>query len=560
MSPDSDRTPSPEPPAAPARPRRAAHQAGSRRLALLLAVMVLLPLAAVAWVGARLVTDQAALARHEVDLVFGDRLAALDRAIGGIVKGLERELGRYEDALPDDAPLDPDRMRDALRRFPREIDALVLDREGRVAFPPIGGAMSDHERAFLERTRPIWEGGILLSLAVRSPPSAPAGLERGWLAFFAGGAQHFLWWHFDGRRVVALETPNILFLSELVMQLPDTPVEPLPGSPRPALALPEGRTELVDAAGSVVYQWGAYAPRPGEQPKAIRSLSEPLTAWSLRHYAPESNLPAQIAETLRGWLFGGLAALGAALGLGAWLVWRARTREMRLAGERVSFVNQVSHELKTPLTNIRMYTELLRDRLDAEDLLAPGEPIARHIDVLARETDRLSRMIKNVLSFSRGQEDKLKLSRRDASADDIARATLASFAPVLAQAKIAVETDLRAAARASLDPDVFEQVLANLVSNVEKYGRAGGLLRVETRTEGGLLHLVVSDRGPGIPPEFREKIFEPFWRMSDKTTDAATGTGIGLDIARRLARLHGGDLRLAPSDRGARFEATFALG
>ncbi|MCC6621625.1 MAG: HAMP domain-containing histidine kinase [Deltaproteobacteria bacterium] len=531
----------------------------NRRLALLLAAMVLVPIAALAWVGTRLVGDQAALARHEVDRVFLDRLESLDRAIVGILNGLERELARYEDALPDAAPFEVHQIRDVVRKFPRDIDLLVLDADGRRVFPPTTETLSRREQRFLERTRAFWEGGLLLSVA--RPPGDGAGApkvarERGWLAFFADGVQQFMWWHSDGRKIAALEVPNVLVLSELVMQLPDTPVESEADVVTGGDAQDEGRTVLSDAMGAQVYQWGAYTPRAGETPKATLALSEPLGAWSLRHYAPESALPGRIASTLRLSLYGGLGGLALALGAGAWLVWRARTREMKLARDRVSFVNQVSHELKTPLTNLRMYTELLKDRLDAEDLLVPGDPLARHVDVLERETERLARMIKNVLSFARGQEDRLTVSPRPTVPDEVVQATLATFMPNLEQARLVVSTDLAAGARVSLDPDVLEQVLANLVSNVEKYGRAGGVLRVATRVQGDTLHLIVGDDGPGIRPEHRDKVFEPFWRASSNATQA-TGTGIGLDIARRLARLHGGDLRLLPSDRGATFEATF---
>jgi len=526
----------------------------NRRLALLLLAMVLVPVAALAWVGTRLVGDQSALARHEIDRVFLDRLASLDRAIIGILNGLERELARYEDALPDAEPLDATKIRDVVRKFPRDVDLLVLDMKGQRVFPPTTETLSRREQRFLERTRALWEGGLLL--AVARPPDGTSeprvARERGWLTFFAEGAQQFMWWHADGRKVAALEVPNVLVLSELVMQLPDTPVDDAP----PGDAQGESRTMLIDAMGSHVYQWGAYTPRVGENPKATLALSEPLGAWSLRHFAPESALPGRIASTLRLSLYGGLGGLALALGAGAWLVWRARSREMKLARDRVSFVNQVSHELKTPLTNIRMYTELLKDRLDAEDLLVPGDPLARHVDVLERETERLARMIKNVLSFARGQEERLTLAPRPTVPDDVVQATLATFAPNLAQAGLRVETDLAARARVSLDGDVLEQVLANLVSNAEKYGRVGGVLRVATRQEGDTLHVIVGDEGPGIRPEHRDKVFEPFWRASANATEA-TGTGIGLDIARRLARLHGGDLRLLPSERGATFEALF---
>jgi len=154
------------------------------------------------------------------------------------------------------------------------------------------------------------------------------------------------------------------------------------------------------------------------------------------------------------------------------------------------------------------------------------------------------------------------LSRRMVAPDTIVRATLDLHAPALQHAKVDLELGLGLGSReVSLDSDVLEQIVTNLVSNVEKYARSGGWMRVSTALEGNRLKLVVEDRGPGIPEAFREKVFEPFWRMSDRLSDGVTGTGIGLDIARRLARLHGGDLRVTDGEaradsggRGARFE------
>lgn len=525
------------------------------RLGLLLSAMVVVPLVAVGFVGWRLVGDQEALARHSVESGFGERLKSLDQAVQTIVRGYERDLARYAAELP--RTTDPQALREALGRQPRTSLALVLDRKGRLVFPPlVAGIVSQRELAFLERTRPVWEGGLLESAALLGALDGKAsGPDRGWIAYFFGGGQHFLWWFADGRRVVALEVSGIDLMTELVSQLPETPVAGEDTS--------DERTVLADATGRIVYQWGSRAPAANERPKATVGMSEPLESWTLRHFAAESTLPGAIAGTLRTALVAGLAGLGLALGAGAWLIWRARTRESRLAAQRVSFVNQVSHELKTPLTSIRMYADLLKSaHEDAE--LDEAEPAARHLAVITRESDRLSRLIKNVLTFARGQENRLAIARREVVADDIVTATLATHGPALAQARIAVETDLAAKASIALDPDAVEQILSNLLSNVEKYARTGGWVKVTTRVLAGPVRLVmrVQDRGPGIPTAQREQVFEPFWRASDRLSDGVTGTGIGLDIARRLARLHGGDLAVVDSegsDGQAVAGATFEL-
>jgi signal transduction histidine kinase len=519
-----------------------------RRLVALLFAMVVLPLLALGLVGMKLVEDQAALTRLEVERSFTERLRTLDQAVQTIIKGFERELGRYAQELPRSD--EPKELREAVSRLPRALMVMILDEEGRLIFPPIGGDITEREAGFLSRTRAVWERGTLGILAVGEQKRA--GVERGWLALTHGGGQSFLWWRVEEGRVIAIEVSGVELMTELVTQLPDTPIE---GSDDPGLA---ERVVLSDPTGQVVYQWGSREPAAGERAKATLGLTEPLEAWTLKSYADESQLPERISSTLGTALIAGLAGLGLALATGAWLIWRARTRESRVAQQRVSFVNQVSHELKTPLTNIRMYTELMRDALDDADH-DPEGPLARHLAVISRESERLSRLIKNVLTFARGQENKLQLNKRRIVPDEVVRMTLAMHAPALEAAKIEVHLALGANEELVMDPDVLEQVLTNLISNVEKYARSGGWLGVTTALDGGALVVTVEDRGDGIPEHYREKVFEPFWRMSDKLSDGATGTGIGLDIARKLARLHGGDLVLTPLAVGARFVCRLAV-
>jgi signal transduction histidine kinase len=222
---------------------------------------------------------------------------------------------------------------------------------------------------------------------------------------------------------------------------------------------------------------------------------------------------------------------------------------MREAQQRVTFVNQVSHELRTPLTNIRMYAELLEGDLPDED-----EKPRRHLSVIVSESQRLSRLIGNILNFSRRKRNALRLRASAGIVDELVESVLANFSAAFDACGIKVDFDGQAGRTVRLDRDAVEQILGNLFNNVEKYAASGGLLAVRTRHDGDQTVITVSDRGPGIPLRQRERIFSPFHRISNKVTDGVAGTGIGLSIARDLARLHGGDLVALDVEQGAAFE------
>ena len=215
-------------------------------------------------------------------------------------------------------------------------------------------------------------------------------------------------------------------------------------------------------------------------------------------------------------------------------------------------MNQVSHELKTPLTNIRMYADLME--FDVQELESgDAEKLQSRLNVIVSESQRLSRLIGNVLTFARQQRSKSTPHTRPDQVDRVVRSVLERLQPEMDDRKIKVTFDGKAGATVELDDDAVEQILLNLFSNVAKYAASGKTLRAETRQEGARTTIEVADDGPGIPAHEREKIFQPFYRLSDKIEGVA-GTGIGLTIARELARVHGGDLKLLKSTSGCRFQ------
>jgi len=512
------------------------------KLIIVLALIVITPLAIVGWLGVRIVRSDQALVEHGFrELILG-QLRAVD---GGLARALE---GHAAAVVGEMTPFATDR--ETLRRRGREspyvLQYFVTDGDGRFVFPPVGRPhdLTTAERRALERTRQVWDGGALAGVSGETEGrSSLDSASTGWHAWYWGNGLQLLLWARDGERLHVAEINRARLVADLVGALPET------DGLSPELAA--GRIRFVDAAGRVMYEWGAF--EPGDDAVAVASLAlqQPLGAWSLEYFAAEDVFGSSVAGGLVLNLLAGLAMLAAAIIGLTYYFYREQSREMREAAQRVSFVNQVSHELKTPLTNIRMYAELLEQDLGDRD-----EPAERHLGVIVGESQRLSRLIGNVLSFGRKQRGVLTLNHKPGVVDDVLRSVLDHFGPALETREIQVSFQPSAGGAVSLDPDAVEQIVGNLISNVEKYGAGGKRLELISRQTGDSVEIVVADHGPGLPSRERRRIFEPFYRVSNSLTEGVGGTGIGLAISRELARLHGGDLRLEPTERGARFLVT----
>lgn len=224
-------------------------------------------------------------------------------------------------------------------------------------------------------------------------------------------------------------------------------------------------------------------------------------------------------------------------------------RAIRLAEERVSFVNRVSHELGTPLTNILLNLDLASRSMDVR----PAES-RRRLSLVHEEVQRLGRLVSNVLTFSRGERKTLELRSTPCIPDEVVAGVLEQFQPSLDRRKVSVDWQRGAGTNTRLDPDALAQITGNLISNVEKYAGSGGWLGIETKMENERLRLRVSDHGPGIPVLQRERIFQAFERVHRGVSEGSSGTGLGLAIARDLARRMGGELVIVSVSRGSAFE------
>jgi two-component system phosphate regulon sensor histidine kinase PhoR len=197
-----------------------------------------------------------------------------------------------------------------------------------------------------------------------------------------------------------------------------------------------------------------------------------------------------------------------------------------------------------------MYAELL-----AEDRVTEPAAIKRYLGVMIRETERLTRLVNNVLDFSRLEQGRRKLNPQPVDVAALALGLFEAQAPRLAEAGLALETaGLDSPAVVLTDRDALAQILLNLLDNAIKYAASGKRLLVTLNRLDGRTRLILEDRGPGIPPEHRGRLFEPFHRVDEAITATQPGTGLGLSISRRLLRDMGGDLIFEPAaGGGARF-------
>jgi signal transduction histidine kinase len=258
-----------------------------------------------------------------------------------------------------------------------------------------------------------------------------------------------------------------------------------------------------------------------------------------------------------GTIYALVALLGAVGAAGLFALHRMVSVTVGYAERRSNFVAAVTHELKTPLTAIRMYAEMLRDGL------VPNEAKrAEYTRTITDESERLSRLIDNVLEFAKLERGRRELSLSAGPVAPVLEEAVAKLASHAGREGFALELEVEPGLPpVRFDRDALLQVLFNLVDNAMKYARTAGVRRVvlEARRANPGVVVSVRDFGPGVAAAHLAHIFEPFYRGENELTRATQGTGIGLALVRELARRMGAQVVGANvSDGGFRVSLTFA--
>ena len=552
-----------------------------RRSTILFITLVILPLALLAWLGTYLVRDAEKRTDASMQAILAERLSSADQHLLHDMRQLTDRLDTWGAQSIGSARLMAERL--ATHPWVAEAwssagnGAAVESFEGKAPYQPGQGFNAEERaKAILESTQnpdsvpqfvSIMEGSGPPFQRAYAPGKVSSTRQRSseWMTYLKMYGYHiddrpvqseaplswsgwhvgdsvFIYWHrfADGSLSCALLNPQMLMKS-LFQRLP-----------QPGLAIPPGRMMLTTVKGIPLHEWGKQLPGSENPPAAHRACSEPLSQWEMAYSPANEEFPKPYLFPI---LLGVSSGIVLVFVVG-WLYFHESASEIRVAQQRVTFVNQISHELKTPLTNIRLYAEMAAHRAESQ-----GDSIAkRQLGVVEAETCRLDRLIQNVLNYARQQRDKLTIQTKPLALDANISRIAEFWKPLLENKGFQIVTSLHGPETINADPDAIEQILGNLISNVDKYANAGKWIGIRTEHDERNTRIIVEDHGPGIPSGKRRTVFEPFERLRSDLAEGVSGTGIGLTISRELAQLHGGTLNVCPDYRdGARFILTLPI-
>ena len=225
-------------------------------------------------------------------------------------------------------------------------------------------------------------------------------------------------------------------------------------------------------------------------------------------------------------------------GIAGYLVYRDVRRELKIVELRSQFVSSVSHELKTPLTSIRLYAETLQMRG-----LSSTATHEEYLDIIVSESERLTRLLNNVLDFSRIERGQKTYDMQTTPLVEVINACVHTMRYVLAEEGFQLSVSVRGdIPPVHADRDALEQAILNLLTNAMKYSGKSREIHLRLSRDGETALIEVADSGMGIPLEEQQRIFEKFYRVPLQENRSIPGTGLGLALVDHIAKAHGGNV------------------
>ncbi len=323
-------------------------------------------------------------------------------------------------------------------------------------------------------------------------------------------------------------------------------------APIPDVYTPVRILTLVDEQGRPLVAPQETEPRDYRRPFVARELSALLPLWEAAAYLTDPLLVSSRAGRITKMLWVLISLLFVSILIGGTLVLRTVRAEVVLSRQKTTFVANVSHELKTPLTSIRMFAEMLLEGRQRNE-----NKKQEYLSLMVSESERLTRLINNVLDFSRMEQGRKNYSMERLDLFALCTGLLESQRPRYEQSGFRLELrtrfpedNARGQGWVQGDPEALKQSLLNLLSNAEKYSGNQKAIEVEIHQGQSWVFVDVMDRGKGVPHSQAKRIFEEFYRGDDSLTAKVRGSGLGLSITRRILRDHGGDVLYLPREGG----------
>jgi signal transduction histidine kinase len=351
----------------------------------------------------------------------------------------------------------------------------------------------------------------------------------GWIQWFSENNLYILGWvqKFKNGPIYGVELELMTLLSRLVVDFPK-------------LSEKGAALVLMDGNGNFMHQSGKWAADPKDRPVDVISISSLLPHWQIAVFVDDKGF-----GTTRGFLYVTAILLGVfivAIISGGLLLTRLTLQNMKDARQKTSFVSSVSHELKTPLTSIRMYAELLLSKRIKDE-----NKIQTYLSVIVNESGRLTRLINNVLDFGKLEQGKKTYQVSNFELDQFLLQIIKAHSIRIENQDLEIITQIEQGKYlVRTDKDAIEQVVLNLLDNALKYAGKGKFIKFILKKEDFYILLKICDDGPGIPNTQQELIFEKFHRVDNSLTSKQPGSGLGLSIARQILRDLKGDLFFEP--------------
>ena len=358
--------------------------------------------------------------------------------------------------------------------------------------------------------------------------TAASLLKSGWIPWFSDNQLYVLGWvqpEPEGM-IYGIELEMMVLLSRLITNITQN------SGPGTALVVMDGNGAVIHHTGPLQFD---NDPKTTDAVARI-DISGRLPHWSVCVYMDDSALSQSggflvIALILVGILVTAIVSAGV-------FITRLTLAQSRDARQKTSFVAAVSHELKTPLTSIRMYAELLLSKRVSNPAKQQD-----YLEVMVAESERLTRLINNILDFGKLEQGRKKYRISEFDMGDFLMECIRTNQVRLKKAGFVLITQISDQAfPVKTDRDAMAQVFLNLMDNAIKYAGSGRFLKIILDRTSRDVQIKIQDDGPGIDPGLREKIFDKFFRADNSLTTSKPGSGLGLSITRHMLRDLGGDI------------------